>query len=87
MAVLHMVDAGTGVAHLIRLEVAPLHRYSGRYPGLCGAEVMAASLCAGASGRCARCWSLAAPKTVPTPRPRWLPLVPFSAGSVDGGSS
>ena len=34
-----MVDAGTGQRHLVRIEVVPLHRRSGRYPALCGTVV------------------------------------------------
>ncbi len=34
-----MVDTGTGQRHLVRIEVVPLHRRSGRYPALCGAVV------------------------------------------------
>jgi hypothetical protein len=35
-----MVDAGTGQRHLVRIEVVPLHRRSGRFPALCGAVVI-----------------------------------------------
>jgi hypothetical protein len=35
-----MVDTGTGQRHLVRIEVVPLHRRSGRYPALCGAVVI-----------------------------------------------
>jgi hypothetical protein len=34
-----MVDTSTGQRHLVRIEVVPLHRRSGRYPALCGAVV------------------------------------------------
>ena len=35
-----MVDTSTGQRHLVRIEVVPLHRRSGRYPALCGAVVI-----------------------------------------------
>jgi hypothetical protein len=35
-----MVDTSTGQRHLVRIEVIPLHRRSGRYPASCGAVVI-----------------------------------------------
>ena len=34
------VDTSTGQRHLVRIEVVPLHRRSGRYPSLCGTVVI-----------------------------------------------
>lgn len=56
--VLRMVDSQTSLQHIVRAEDASLHRHSGRYPALCGAEVVAASLSAGASHICRECQSL-----------------------------
>lgn len=42
--VLSTVDARTGVLHLVAVDTAALHRRSGRYPALCGDEVITASL-------------------------------------------
>lgn len=50
-----MVDGCTGLQHLVAVETAALHRRSGRYPALCGAEVITASLTAPSARDCRRC--------------------------------
>ncbi len=42
--VLSVVDGRSRVVHLVATETAALHRRSGRYPAMCGAEVISASL-------------------------------------------
>lgn len=42
--VLSIVDSRTGASHLVAVEKVALHRRSGRYPALCEADVIAASL-------------------------------------------
>lgn len=53
--VLSMVDGCTGLQHLVALETAALHRRSGRYPTLCGAVVITASLTTPPAQNCRRC--------------------------------
>ena len=53
--VLSVVDTCTGELHLVAIETAALHRRSGRYPALCGAEVPAASLTTASESRCQDC--------------------------------
>ncbi len=52
--VLDMVDTSTGHRHLVAVEVAALHRRSGRYPALCGEVVARAHLTVPAPA-CATC--------------------------------
>jgi hypothetical protein len=56
---LGIIDAQTHIEHLMTDESARTHRHSGRYPALCGVQVLAASLAAPDRGRCPRCatWS------------------------------
>lgn len=56
---LSVVDSRSGVVHLVAMETAALHRHSGRYPALCGVEVISASMLAGPGRECADCVSLA----------------------------
>lgn len=56
-SVLQMVDSRTRVLYLVRLDVVQPHRYSGRYPALCGIDVLAADLGAGETSRCIPCRS------------------------------
>jgi hypothetical protein len=53
--VLSVVDTCTGELHLVAVETAALHRRSGRYPALCGADVPAASLTTASESRCQDC--------------------------------
>lgn len=53
--VLSVVDTCTGMQHQVPIETAALHRHSGRYPALCGAEVPAASLTTPATAGCQDC--------------------------------
>jgi hypothetical protein len=53
--VLSVVDARTHESHLVGVEVAALHRRSGRYPALCGAQVCSASLTTAPSRHCREC--------------------------------
>jgi hypothetical protein len=53
--VLSVVDSRTGEAHRVPIETAALHRRSGRYPALCGAEVVTASLATAPSRLCPMC--------------------------------
>lgn len=53
--VLSVVDTRTAEAHRVAIETAALHRRSGRYPALCGAEVLGASLTAPPRTDCAEC--------------------------------
>ena len=57
--VLSVVDGRTGVAHLVAVETAALHRRSGRYPALCGADVVTASLTTAPAQDCQDCPTLA----------------------------
>ena len=53
--VLSVVDARTEIVHLVRVEAAALHRRSGRYPALCGVEVLSASMLAKPGRQCEDC--------------------------------
>lgn len=53
--VLSVVDSRTGAAHLFAVETAALHRRSGRYPALCEADVIAASLTTAPASDCQDC--------------------------------
>lgn len=53
--VLRVVDTSTQKSHLVGIDVAALHRRSGRYPALCGAEVCSASLTTEPSQHCREC--------------------------------
>lgn len=53
--VLSVVDARTGVSHRVAVEAAALHRHAGRYPALCGADVLTASLTAAPVQDCQGC--------------------------------
>jgi hypothetical protein len=53
--VLSVVDTRTGTLHRVPVETAALHRRSGRYPALCGAEVAAASLTTPEADCCRDC--------------------------------
>lgn len=57
--VLSVVDGLTGVAHLVAVETAALHRRSGRYPTMCDAEVISASLMTEPAQECWDCLSRA----------------------------
>jgi len=50
-----IVDAQSGVEHLITDASAMEHRHSGRYLALCGAKVLAASLTDPGGRRCSEC--------------------------------
>lgn len=50
-----IVDAQSGVEHLITDASAMEHRHSGRYLALCGARVLAASLTDPGGRRCPVC--------------------------------
>jgi hypothetical protein len=52
---LSMVDTNTGQRHLVRVEVVPLHRRSGRYPALCGEVLTGGRLTVSGCATCARC--------------------------------
>lgn len=47
-----LTEAGTGAAHLVTDEAMTAGLRSGRYPTVCGAQVLPASLTVPASGRC-----------------------------------
>lgn len=53
--VLSMVDTRTRESHLVAIETAALHRRSGRYPALCGTEVITASLTTESARDCQNC--------------------------------
>jgi hypothetical protein len=53
--VLSVVDGRTKVSHLVASETAPLHRHSGRYPALCGENVITASLTTEPDQDCKEC--------------------------------
>lgn len=57
--VLPVVDSQTCTSHLINLDVAAVHRHSGRYPALCDASVIAASLITSPARDCSECRALA----------------------------
>jgi hypothetical protein len=50
-----ITDAHTHVEHLVTDESAMAHRHSGRYPALCGVQVVAASLTAPGREQCQCC--------------------------------
>ncbi len=53
--VLSVVDGHTRVSHLVATETARLHRHSGRYPALCGDNVISASLATEPVQDCKKC--------------------------------
>ena len=53
--VLSVVDARTGVLHLVPVEMAALHRRTGRYPALCGDDVITASMLTEPGRNCRDC--------------------------------
>jgi hypothetical protein len=53
--VLSVVDTRSRESHLVAVDTAALHRRSGRYPALCGAEVITASLTTPAARHCRDC--------------------------------
>lgn len=53
--VLSVVDTRTRESHLVAIETAALHRRSGRYPALCGTEVLTASLTTAPARDCQPC--------------------------------
>lgn len=53
--VLSMIDTCIRESHLVPIEAVALHRRSGRYPALCGADVPAASLTTPPARRCPDC--------------------------------
>jgi hypothetical protein len=50
-----IIDARTRVEHLVTDELVAAHRHAGRYPALCGRELLAASLVEPGRGRCTEC--------------------------------
>lgn len=50
-----IVDAQSGIEHLVTDASAMEHRHSGRYLALCGARVLAASMTDPGLRRCAEC--------------------------------
>jgi hypothetical protein len=50
-----IIDARTRVEHLVTDELVAAHRHAGRYPALCGIQVLAASMVEPGRGRCAQC--------------------------------
>ena len=50
-----MVDTSTGQRHLVRMEVVPLHRRSGRYPALCGVVVVTGADPTASAWDCQKC--------------------------------
>lgn len=59
--VLSVVDTCTRESHLVPVEAAALHRRSGRYPALCGTEVITASLTTAPARDCQDCATRARP--------------------------
>ncbi|MFN2495126.1 MAG: hypothetical protein ABR608_04355 [Pseudonocardiaceae bacterium] len=53
--VMSVVDTRTRLSHLVAFETAALHRRSGRYPALCGRDVLSASLTTAPIGDCEDC--------------------------------
>ncbi|MCA1671646.1 MAG: hypothetical protein LC799_05405, partial [Actinobacteria bacterium] len=53
--VLSVVDSRTHVMHLVAVEMAALHRRSGRYPALCDVEVLSASMMTEPERECQDC--------------------------------
>ena len=81
--VLSIVDSRTQAEHLIAMETAAAHRHLGRYPAMCGAEVIAASLTTLPASDCDECLTLAQP-TVGKPkraRDQRRPLLPLRRGT------
>jgi hypothetical protein len=68
--VLSVVDTQTGMQHLVAIETAALHRRSGRYPALCGTDVITASLTTTPAGNCRDCDTRAQPRQREQLRPR-----------------
>ena len=54
-AVFSVTDAHTGCEHLVTEDAIGVGRRSGRYAGVCGADVLAASLTAPGRGYCRSC--------------------------------
>lgn len=52
---LSVVDSRDRVGHLVGVQAAALHRRSGRYPAMCGAEVLSASMLTEPGGNCRDC--------------------------------
>jgi hypothetical protein len=50
-----ITDARTRIEHLMSDAVAMAHRHAGRYPALCGIEVLAASLTERHGNQCSSC--------------------------------
>lgn len=55
MRTVGIVDARTGMEHLVTDELLAAHRHAGCYPALCGIGVLAASMVEPGRGRCAQC--------------------------------
>ena len=53
--VLSVVDGRTKVAHLVASDTARRHRQAGRYPALCGENVITASLITEPAADCRQC--------------------------------
>lgn len=52
---LSVVDGRTRLSHLVASQTAARHRHTGRYPALCGEQVIAASLTTEPMGACKKC--------------------------------
>jgi len=52
---LSVVDGCTKISHLVESETLRLHRWSGRYPALCGDGVITASLTTEPVSDCTKC--------------------------------
>jgi valyl-tRNA synthetase len=50
-----IIDACTRVEHLVSDDVVAAHCHAGRYPTLCGLELLAASMAEPGRGRCTKC--------------------------------
>lgn len=53
--VMSMVDAQTLMEHFVDLDVNVATRRQGRYPALCGAELLAASIATEGRDHCRKC--------------------------------
>jgi hypothetical protein len=53
--VLSLVDTNTKQLHLVPVEAVPLHRRSGRYPALCGVDVLTANRTTAPARNCRDC--------------------------------
>jgi hypothetical protein len=53
--VLGIVDTSTGYRHFVAVDVAALHRRSGRYPALCGQVLTGGRLTVSGCATCATC--------------------------------